>query len=61
MNSITMKTNKKRKIELKKIEIAKLTDSSLSRMKGGRMMIDSSDCSGTLISLDIGIYRNCLK
>ncbi|WP_234859394.1 hypothetical protein [Aquimarina aquimarini] len=56
-----MKTNKKRKIELKKIEIAKLTDSSLSRMKGGRMMIDSSDCSGTLISLDIGIYRNCLK
>ncbi|EZH71386.1 hypothetical protein ATO12_07735 [Aquimarina atlantica] len=57
-----MKTNKKVKLELKKINVTKLTDSNIARIKGGNKddLIRVDDTDGSLISRIInGANHSC--
>ncbi|WP_109098034.1 hypothetical protein [Aquimarina sp. AU58] len=58
-----MKTNKKVKLEFKKINVTKLTDSNIARIKGGNkddlIRVDGTD-GGSLISRIInGVNHSC--
>ncbi|WP_106790647.1 hypothetical protein [Aquimarina sp. Aq78] len=57
-----MKTNKKVKLELKKINVTKLTDSNIARIKGGNKedFIRVDGTVGSLISRIInGVNHSC--
>lgn len=57
-----MKTNKKVKLELKKINVTKLTDSNIARIKGGdkQNLVEVDRTDGSLISRIInGVNHSC--
>ncbi len=57
-----MKTNKKVKLELKKINVTKLTDSNIARIKGGdkQNLVEVDGTVGSLISRIInGVNHSC--
>ncbi|WP_158447830.1 hypothetical protein [Aquimarina longa] len=57
-----MKTTKKVKLELKKINVTKLSDSNIANIKGGRMkeLIKVHGTEGSLISRIInGVKYSC--